>query len=141
MARYKSGRASDFNEAATRKMMQINRRAIASLISEAQAPVHGSLPPGVPDSVRTGLKAGRMPVDTGFLRNSFVSGLNGSASPAHHGVVIASMKLGDGFMYGWTAEYARAVEYGSSGRRAHLFATTAANHWAEHVEAAVRAVR
>lgn len=61
---------------------------------------------------------GNIPVDTGFLRNSFVSGLNGSTAlsgPDAFVAAIASAELGDAVFGGWTAAYARRMEYGFTG--------------------------
>lgn len=63
-------------------------------------------------------KGGRLPVDTGFLRNSFQSSLNGSTSLTggdSYVLVAASMEAGDVAQFGWTAAYARRVNYGFVG--------------------------
>lgn len=63
-------------------------------------------------------KGGRMVVDTGFLRNSFQSSLNGSTSFTggdSYVMVAASMKAGDVAQFGWTAAYARRQNYGFVG--------------------------
>ena len=63
-------------------------------------------------------KGGNLPVDTGFLRNSMVSGLNGSTSlkgPVNVSLTIGRAVLGDTISVGWTAEYARRIEYGFQG--------------------------
>ena len=63
-------------------------------------------------------KGGRMPVDTGMLRNSFQSSLNGSTSLSggdSYVMVAASMKAGDVAQFGWTAAYARRINYGFVG--------------------------
>lgn len=63
-------------------------------------------------------QGGRLPVDTGFLRNSFVAGLNGSTGltgPDAYVAAIAGMELGDSVFGGWTAAYARRMEYGFVG--------------------------
>jgi hypothetical protein len=77
-------------------------------------------------------RGGNMPVDTGFLRNSLVSGLNGSTSlsgPDAYTLAIAQAKLGDSVFGGWTANYARYVEYGAGGRTPRRFAGSAAEQW------------
>jgi hypothetical protein len=64
-------------------------------------------------------KGGRMPVDTGNLRNSLVSGLNGSAGAQGadgYALVIAGMELGDEARFGWTAPYALRMELGFTGQ-------------------------
>ena len=63
-------------------------------------------------------KGGRMPVDTGMLRNSFQSSLNGSTSLTggdSYVMVAASMEAGDVAEFGWTAAYARRINYGFAG--------------------------
>lgn len=81
---------------------------------------------------------GNMPVDTGFLRNSFVSGLNGSTSlsgPDAYVAAIAGMELGDSIFGGWTANYAQFVEYGTSKMAGSHFALNAAQQWQAIVSA------
>lgn len=85
-------------------------------------------------------KGGRMPVDTGFLRNSFVAGLNGSTSLSGadaYALVIAGADLGDVVFGGWTAEYARHIEYGTSRMVGRHFALGAAQEWQRIVAANV----
>lgn len=77
-------------------------------------------------------QGGNMPVDTGFLRNSMVAGLNGSTSlsgPDAYVLAIAGMELGDSVFGGWTANYARHVEYGARGLPGRHFALNAARQW------------
>lgn len=77
-------------------------------------------------------KGGNMPVDTGFLRNSLVSGLNGTTSlsgPDSYVLAIAGAELGDSIFFGWTANYARYVEYGTQGRAGRFFMLNAAQQW------------
>lgn len=64
-------------------------------------------------------KGGRLPFDLGNLRNSFQSSLNGS--PALEGAesfvaIAAAMEAGDVAEFGWSAEYARRLEYGFTGQ-------------------------
>lgn len=61
---------------------------------------------------------GKLPFKTGFLRNSFVSSLNGStvvAGPAAYELSFMAASLGDVVFGGWTAEYARRMEFGFVG--------------------------
>lgn len=63
-------------------------------------------------------KGGRMVVDTGFLRNSFQSSLNGSTAltgPESYVMVAARMEAGDVAEFGWSAVYGRRVNYGFVG--------------------------
>lgn len=61
---------------------------------------------------------GRMPVDTGFLRNSLASELNGAvkgAGPESYTLVSADLKMGDSCAFSWTAAYALRQEMGFVG--------------------------
>lgn len=64
-------------------------------------------------------QGGRLPVDTEFLRDSLVSGLNGAMNndgPDSYTLAIAGMKLGDTAQFAWVAAYARRMEYGFTGQ-------------------------
>ena len=83
-------------------------------------------------------KLGRMRVDTGFLRNSHVSGLNGSTSLSgadSYVLTIAGAKLGDSITGGWTADYAIPREFGARGQAPDFFARGAAQKWQQFVDA------
>jgi len=83
-------------------------------------------------------KGGRMRVDTGFLRNSHVSGLNGSTSLSgadSYVLTIAGAKLGDSITGGWTADYAIPREFGARGQAPDFFARGAAQKWQQFVDA------
>lgn len=61
------------------------------------------------DIQRPRAKGGRMPVDTGFLRNSAGAALNSAPEterPDAVGVVINRLQVGDVFQFGWGAKYA-----------------------------------
>jgi hypothetical protein len=63
-------------------------------------------------------RGGRMPVDTGNLRNSLASGLNGAFGvPSADGYVVtlSEMEIGDIAQFAWTAPYARRMELGFFG--------------------------
>ena len=67
---------------------------------------------------QTKAKGGRMPVDTGNLRNSLQSSIAGGASgegKSSHILVAPLMKGGDLATFTWTAEYARRVNNGFTG--------------------------
>lgn len=67
----------------------------------------------------TRYEGGNLPIRRGFLRDSFVSGLNGSTSlsgPDSYVLAVASAELGDSIIGGWTAKYARRMEYGFVGQ-------------------------
>lgn len=81
-------------------------------------------------------KGGNLPVDTGFLRNSFVSGINGATAltpPDNVALSIAGVEAGDSVFGGFTANYARHVEYGANGRPGRRFVGLAALEWTEIV--------
>ena len=67
---------------------------------------------------QTKAKGGRMPVDTGNLRNSLQSSVAGGAmgeGASSYILVAAGMKGGDLATFTWTAEYARRVNNGFTG--------------------------
>lgn len=97
-------------------------------------------------------EGGRMPVDTGFLRSTGLSSLNGWPSgpddkPADAALnsynwdgesvttTLADMKQGDTFYFGWTAVYALKQEVYNG------FLDTAAQNWQAVVDANVRKLR
>lgn len=63
-------------------------------------------------------RGGRMPVDTGALRNSLASGLNGSFAnkgAESYVVTLSGVQIGDIAAFSWSAPYARRIELGFSG--------------------------
>lgn len=62
-------------------------------------------------------QGGRMPVDTGFLMNSVVGSTSGMPTAASEPVPIALLQtaIGGSVWIGWTAAYARRMEYGFVG--------------------------
>ena len=83
-------------------------------------------------------QGGRMPVDTGNLRNSLASGLNGTfgpAGPESYELTIAGMEIGDVARFAWTAEYAIYQELGTSKMHGNHFVGSAAAEWPSIVEA------
>ncbi len=106
-----------FGEKAIAKAELIFKQSAQTVYENAQRPV---------------ARGGSMPVDTGFLRNSLVAGLNGSTSlagPDAYVLAVAGANLDDSIFAGWTANYARFVEYGSSRRPGRFFALKAAQQW------------
>lgn len=64
-------------------------------------------------------KGGRLPFKDGNLLNSFQSSLNGSTAltgELSYVAVTASMEAGDVAEFGWTAAYAKRLEYGFTGQ-------------------------
>lgn len=108
------------------------REAAQSMIEEAQT---------------SRFKGGKMPVDTGFLTNSGKAQIGSLPSGADKKqkdyadqewkgggqlqAVLAQLKPGDIFYYGWTAAYARKMEI------RYMFAQSAAQNWQQHVSRAV----
>lgn len=105
------------------RLEAVYKQSAQDVIADAQVPV---------------AKGGRMPVDTGFLRNSLQTSLNGSTSLTgadSYVLTIAGAELGDVIEAGWTANYARAVEYGARGRPPRFFMRGAAQRWETIVQA------
>ena len=73
-----------------------------------------------------------MPVDTGFLRGSLIAQLNGASvgggSDAYV-LAVSGMELGDSIFAGWTANYARHMEYGTSSTAGNFYMLSAAQQW------------
>ena len=112
-----------FAEDAERKATAVFKQSAQDVIADAQLPV---------------AQGGRMPVDTGFLRNSLASGLNGSTALSgsdSYVMAIAGAELGDVIEAGWTADYAKHVEYGTQGRSGRFFMRGAAQKWPSIVAA------
>lgn len=123
------------------RMEAVTRSAIGDLIEEAQRPGPSRANPGMN-------KGGKMPVDTGFLRASGMSNLNSmpigpskrennepNSYPSPNDYVttpkvtvdLARMTYSDDFYFGWTAEYARAIE------ARYAFVDAAIQNWQQYV--------
>lgn len=113
----------------------------------------------VQDTQKTVHDGGKMRVDTGFLRSSGLAGLNQIPSgqsegrkrePGEVGVlseyskhevedylipVLAKMKIGDVFYFGWTARYARIRELYDG------FLDSAVIKWSQTVDNVVRGLK
>lgn len=102
----------DFVQVSDKRMTALMRASIQDVVINMQTPVG---------------KGGRMRVDTGFLRASGQSSLNGMPSgptrppegtlpgsldwqPNQVNVTLGNMQLGAVFHFGWTANYARYRE-------------------------------
>jgi hypothetical protein len=101
----------DFVTTSEKRMIALMRASIQDVVLNAQQPVG---------------KGGRMRVDTGFLRASGQSSLNGMPSGPTRGeltapgsyefnpntvqVTLGNMQIGVTFHFGWTANYARYRE-------------------------------
>lgn len=90
-------------------------------------------------------KGGRMPVATGYLRNSLISTLTGGTSlsgPDGYILIAGQMKPGDIASFGYSASYARHQEYGTSRMQGRHFVAGAVDQWPAIVRAVVaRAIR
>jgi len=89
---------------------------------------------------QTKAKGGRMPVDTGNLRNSLRSSVAGGAmgeGASSYILVAAGMKGGDLATFTWTAEYAAAVNNGNRGRPGAHFVEGAVDQWPAIVRASI----
>lgn len=92
-----------FRDKTKEQMQAVLSASVQDVLEEAQKPV---------------AQGGRMPVDTGFLRNSLVSELNGSqigTGAASYTLAAAGMAPGDIARFGWTAAYAMRMELGFVG--------------------------
>jgi len=90
---------------------------------------------------QTKAKGGRMPVDTGNLRNSLQSSVAGGAmgeGASSYILVAGNMKGGDVATFTWTAEYAAAVNNGNRGRPGAHFVEGAVDQWPAIVRASIR---
>lgn len=122
------------------KMLAVVKNSIQEVVDDAQTPVK---------------EGGRMRVDTGFLRSSGVSELNKIPSGPTEGrkreqgetgvlykynkdfliPILAKMKIGDKFYFGWSAKYAAVRELYDG------FMETAVMKWSEIVENQVRRLK
>lgn len=83
------------------------------------------------------------PVDTGFLKNSLVSEVNGSfvsSGATGYALAIADVTFDVTARFGWTAEYAIYQELGWGGFAGRHFAGRNAARWPQIVEANARLV-
>ena len=103
MVRYTFAQLDQWTRKTQRRIDAVLKDATQSVIAVAQ---------------QTKAKGGRMPVDTGNLRNSLQSSIAGGASgegKSSHILVAPLMEGGDVATFTWTAEYARRVNNGFTG--------------------------
>jgi hypothetical protein len=107
----------DFVRVSEERMLAIARSSIRDVVNEAQLEGPSKTGPGF---------GGKMRVDTGFLRSTGLPSLQGFPSGPSRGelkapnsytynsdkldTILAQMKFGDTFFFGWTAHYARYRE-------------------------------
>jgi hypothetical protein len=106
-----------FTDRAKEKTEAVVKQSAQEVFSIAQTPI---------------AQGGRMPKDTGFLQGSLVSELNGARvgkGTDSYVLAVAGMELGDVIFAGWTANYARFQEYGTSGMAGNFFMLAAAQQW------------
>ena len=124
----------------------IFKKAVEHLIHEAQKakPSKHKL-----DKGSVNVTGGRMPVDTGALRASLISEIDGGRLalgqkseevnvPGYDATAtIARLNIGDTAMIGWTVKYAKHQEYGTKYFEGNLFMTSAAMKWQHFVDLGV----
>ena len=89
-------------------------------------------------------QGGHMPVQTGFLRNSLVTQVQGGAAlrgANAYVLAIQGYKIGRTLTSGWTAKYARHVNYGARGREGRHFIGNNITQWKKIVEKNVERLR
>ena len=94
--------------------------ALEDLVEDAQLPKPSRSNPR--DAGSRNVTGGRMPVDTGFLRNSLIMEMHGGQLNVMHGeekytvfdatAGLVKWEIGQQISFGWTAVYARTQEYG-----------------------------
>lgn len=125
MAKYSFAQTGAWAAKVQRRLDAVVKDATQEVVSVAQEPK---------------AKGGRMPVDTGFLRNSLMSSLQGGSGQmgdASHIFVVSGMVAGDMATFTWTADYAAAVNNGKHGGAGAHFVEGAADQWQAIVDASV----
>ena len=125
MARYTFATLDQWTKKTERRIDAVLKDATQSVIAVAQ---------------QTKAKGGRMPVDTGNLRNSLRSSVAGGAmgeGASSYIMVAGNMKGGDLATFTWTAEYAAAVNNGNRGRPGAHFVEGAVDQWPAIVRASI----
>ena len=107
-----------FETNSKRKLEAVMRQSAQEMTNLASTPQ--------PSVKQTGgsFEIGRVPVDTGYLRNSQITGINGGSGgqgPDAAASVIASAPLGSTISVGWTAAYAKTIDQGNAHIQARRF--------------------
>ena len=102
----------DFASLTKKNIRYVATNAISDVVEAAQVPQIGV--------ARTGgtFVEGKIPVVSGELRKSLISGANGSFGPKSedsYAVALAGYEIGDYMRFGWTADYAHRIEMGFTG--------------------------
>lgn len=127
-----SGVVSGWVSKSKQRITAVRNMAVEKVVEFAQTPVGAG---------------GNMPIDTGFLRASlFVTTTGalpaktenpGGGSFTYTGgdlvLTLANASMDDVVTVGWSAAYARHVEYGARGRAGRKFRDLAAQRWPEAV--------
>ena len=125
MVKYTFAQLDQWTKKTERRIDAVLKDATQSVVAVAQV---------------TKAKGGRMPVDTGNLRNSLISSVAGGASgqgEESYIMAAAGMKGGDLATFTWTAEYAAAVNNGNRGRPGAHFVEGAVDQWPAIVRASI----
>jgi len=125
MARYTFATLDQWTKKTEKRIDAVLKDATQSVVAVAQ---------------QTKAKGGRMPVDTGNLRNSLQSSVAGGAmngGASSYIMVAGNMKGGDLATFTWTAEYAAAVNNGNRGRPGAHFVEGAVDQWPAIVRASI----
>ena len=125
MAQYKFATLDQWTKKTERRIDAVLKDATQTVVAVAQTPK---------------AKGGRMPVDTGNLRNSLMSSVAGGAAGQGEDSYImaaAGIKGGDVATFTWTAEYAAAVNNGRNGRPGAHFVEGAVDQWPAIVRASI----
>ena len=125
MVQYTFATLDQWTKKTERRIDAVLKDATQTVISVAQTPKS---------------KGGRLPVDTGNLRNSLQSSIAGGASgegKESYIMVAGNMKGGDVATFTWTAEYAAAVNNGNRGRPGAHFVEGAVDQWPAVVRASI----
>jgi len=125
MVRYTFAQLDQWTRKTQRRIDAVLKDATQSVVAVAQ---------------QTKAKGGRMPVDTGNLRNSLQSSVAGGAmgeGASSYIMVAGNMNGGDVATFTWTAEYAAAVNNGNRGRPGAHFVEGAVDQWPAIVRASI----
>lgn len=130
MAKSFAAQIADFANRTEDKMLRVAQQSIQDVMTIAQTTV---------------AQGGNLPVDTGFLRNSLVSSLDGSEVARGEDsttLAIAGMQIGQPVRFAWTAEYAIPRHYAVGvGQGGGLWRDLAAQQWQDIVDRNAKAVR
>ena len=132
-----SAKVSSWVAESKERMTAVRNMAVEAVVEIAQTPVGAG---------------GNMPVDTGFLRASLFATTSGVLPPSRDGpgdgsfsydasdvlLTLAGASLDDVVIIGWSASYARYVNYGARGRPGTKFRDLAAQQWSRIVAEASR---